>query len=93
MFEKVVVYNGFVVLFVLVGLIMWLLLIVLCKFMFGCVYGLVIVIVIGFVFVYVGGVFIGGEKGLVDVKLFVGIGLMGGVMLCDFVIVVIVFEV
>ena len=65
--------------FALVGLIM-LSSIASRKLTFGRVHGSAIAIVIGLVLAYVGGAFTGGEKGLADVKLFAGIGLMGGAM-------------
>ena len=93
MLEKVVAHNGLVASFALVGLIMWLSSIASRKLTFGRVHGSAIAIVIGLVLAYVGGAFTGGEKGLADVKLFAGIGLMGGAMLRDFAIVATAFEV
>ncbi|AOK16253.1 malonate transporter [Burkholderia cepacia] len=93
MLEKTVAHNGLVASFALVGLIMWLSSIASRKLTFGRVHGSAIAIVIGLVLAYVGGAFTGGEKGLADVKLFAGIGLMGGAMLRDFAIVATAFEV
>jgi malonate transporter MadM subunit len=60
---------------------------------FGRVHGSAIAIIIGLVLAYVGGTITGGEKGLADLSLFAGIGLMGGAMLRDFAIVATAFEV
>ncbi len=46
-----------------------------------------IAIVIGLVLAYIGGVYSGGEKGIADIKLFAGFGMMGGSMFRDFAIV------
>ncbi|MBY4832811.1 malonate transporter subunit MadM [Burkholderia dolosa] len=93
MLEKVVAHNGLVASFALVGLIMWLSSIASRKLTFGRVHGSAIAIVIGLALAYVGGAFTGGQKGLADVPLFAGIGLMGGAMLRDFAIVATAFEV
>ncbi|MCL4645703.1 malonate transporter subunit MadM [Burkholderia multivorans] len=93
MLEKVVAHNGLVASFALVGLIMWLSSIASRKLTFGRVHGSAIAIVIGLALAYVGGALTGGEKGLADVPLFAGIGLMGGALLRDFAIVATAFEV
>jgi len=59
----------------------------------GRVHGSAIAIVIGLVLAYWGGISTGGHKGLADLSLFGGIGLMGGAMLRDFAIVATAFEV
>ena len=48
----------------------------------GRLHGSAIAIFLGLVLSYVGGVATGGQKGLVDVPLMSGIGLLGGAMLC-----------
>ena len=47
----------------------------------------------GLALAYAGGLMTGGQKGLADVPVFAGIGLMGGAMLRDFAIVATAFEV
>ena len=42
---------------------------------------------------YIGGLYSGGQKGLVDIPLFAGLGLLGGAMLRDFAIVATAFGV
>ncbi|RQS87991.1 malonate transporter subunit MadM [Burkholderia seminalis] len=93
MLEKTVAHNGLVASFALVGLIMWLSSIASRKLTFSRVHGSAIAIVIGLALAYVGGAFTGGEKGIADVPLFAGVGLMGGAMLRDFAIVATAFEV
>lgn len=93
MLQKVVAHNGLVTSFALVGLIMWISSIASRKLTFGRVHGSAIAILAGLALAYVGGAFMGGEKGLADVPLFAGIGLMGGAMLRDFAIVATAFEV
>lgn len=93
MLQKVVAHNGLVTSFALVGLIMWISSIASRKLTFGRVHGSAIAILAGLALAYVGGAFTGGEKGLADVPLFAGIGLMGGAMLRDFAIVTTAFEV
>ncbi|RQR54056.1 malonate transporter subunit MadM [Burkholderia sp. Bp9125] len=93
MLEKTVAHNGLVASFALVGLIMWLSSIASRKLTFGRVHGSAIAILIGLALAYVGGAFTGGQKGIADVPLFAGVGLMGGAMLRDFAIVATAFEV
>ena len=63
------------------------------KLTFGRVQGSAIAILIGLALAWVGGKMSGGSKGLADLALFSGIGLMGGNMLRDFAIVATAFEV
>ncbi|CDZ95446.1 malonate transporter, MadM subunit [Pseudomonas saudiphocaensis] len=53
----------------------------------GRLHGSAVAILIGLLLSYIGGVVTGGQKGLVDIALFSGIGLLGGAMLRDFAIV------
>src|SRR5699024_6058908 len=53
--------------------------------------GSAIAIIIGLVLAYVGGISTGGEKGLADISVFAGIGLMGGGMFRDFAIIATAF--
>lgn len=49
--------------------------------------GSAIAIVVGLILAYIVGKFTGGEKGLADVSLFAGMGLLGGGMLRDYAII------
>ncbi|WP_295460725.1 malonate transporter subunit MadM [uncultured Pseudomonas sp.] len=91
--SKALQHNGLVAAFALIGLIMWISVILSRRLTFGRVHGSAIAIVIGLVLAWVGGTVTGGQKGLADLALFSGIGLMGGAMLRDFAIVATAFEV
>ncbi len=85
--------NPLVTAFAFVGLIM-LVSVYLSRYLtLGRVHGSAIAIVIGLGLAYWGGIQTGGSKGLADLKLFAGIGLMGGAMMRDFAIVATAFEV
>jgi malonate transporter MadM subunit len=79
--------NGLISAFVFVGIILafsnW----VSAKFTKGQLHGSAIAIALGLILAYFGGSFSGGQKGLADVSLFTGIGLLGGAMFRDFAIV------
>lgn len=59
----------------------------------GRLHGSAVAILLGLVLAYVGGVVTGGEKGIADIELLSGIGVMGGAMLRDFAIVATAFGV
>ncbi len=84
-------HNGLITAFAVVGGIMWLSVLLSKYLTFGRVHGSAIAIVIGLVLAWVGGTLTGGQKGLADMALFSGIGLMGGAMLRDFAIVATAF--
>ncbi|KIU52430.1 malonate transporter [Pseudomonas putida] len=86
-------HNGLITAFAFVGVIMWVSVVLSRRLTFGRVHGSAIAIVIGLVLAWVGGTLTGGQKGLADLALFSGIGLMGGAMLRDFAIVATAFEV
>src|SRR4051794_37057022 len=83
--------NGLIVAFAIVGLTMSLSYFLSNKLTKGRIHGSAIAITLGLVLAYIGGVVTGGEKGLSDISLFSGIGLMGGGMLRDFAIVATAF--
>src|SRR5471030_27044 len=92
-FEKAALNSGLVTAFAFVGLIV-LLSVALSRYLtLGRVHGSAIAIVIGLGLAYWGGIHSGGHKGLADLSLFGGIGLMGSAMLRDFAIVATAFEV
>ncbi|ANI00488.1 malonate transporter subunit MadM [Pseudomonas koreensis] len=86
-------HNGLVTAFAFVGVIMWVSVVLSKRLTYGRIHGSAIAIVIGLVLAWVGGTMTGGQKGLADLTLFSGIGLMGGAMLRDFAIVATAFEV
>lgn len=79
--------NGLIVAFLLVGVIMYGSTIVSERLTNRKIPGSAIAILAGLVLAYLGGLYSGGEKGLADVKLLSGFGLMGGAMFRDFAIV------
>ncbi len=93
MIEHALRENSLVTAFAFVGFIMWLSVYLSRWLTFGRVHGSAIAIAIGLALAYWGGLKTGGSKGLADLKLFGGIGLMGGAMMRDFAIVATAFEV
>lgn len=91
--EGTVKHNGLVTAFALVGLVMYISMQCSRYLTMGRVHGSAIAILIGLALAYWGGMQTGGTKGLADVSLFAGVGLMGGAMLRDFAIVATAFEV
>lgn len=79
--------NGLVVAFLLVGLIMYGSTILSIRLTNRKIPASAIAILIGLVLAYIGGIYTGGEKGISDLKLFAGFGILGGSMLRDFAIV------
>ena len=91
--QKAAAQNGLVMAFAVVGVVMLLSVQISKRLTMGRVHGSAIAIVIGLALAYWGGIQTGGHKGLADLSLFGGIGLMGGAMLRDFAIVATAFEV
>ncbi|PNG27428.1 malonate transporter subunit MadM [Methylocella silvestris] len=93
MIEHVFTEQSLVAAFFVVGAVMWISLIISKRLTAGRIHGSAIAILIGLGLAYVGGVISGGQKGLADIPVFAGIGLLGGAMLRDFAIVATAFEV
>ncbi|MFB4368832.1 MULTISPECIES: malonate transporter subunit MadM [unclassified Pseudomonas] len=79
--------------FAIIGFTMWLSYWLSDTFTKGRLHGSAIAILLGLVLSYIGGIYTGGQKGLVDIPLFAGLGLLGGAMLRDFAIVATAFGV
>lgn len=79
--------NGLVFAFFIVGIIIYVSGIISVKLTRNKVPAPAIAIIFGLLLAYFGGYFTGGEKGIADVKLFKGLGIMGGSMFRDFAIV------
>ncbi|MCM3723186.1 MULTISPECIES: malonate transporter subunit MadM [Solibacillus] len=79
--------NGLITGFVIVGITMYVAYLISNKLTKGLIHGSAIAIVLGLVLAYFGGVYSDGTKGLADISIFAGIGLLGGSMLRDFAIV------
>ena len=78
--------NGMVFSFMLLGIIMYFAYKI-GKLTHGRIHGSAIAIFFGLVLAYIGGAMTGGHKGIADVPLFAGMGLVGGAMFRDFAIV------
>jgi malonate transporter MadM subunit len=85
--------QGLVTAFALVGAILYLSHLVSKYLTAGRVHGSAIAILAGLALAYAGGVMTGGQKGIVDIPMFAGIGILGGNLLRDFAIVATAFEV
>ncbi|AJQ26750.1 malonate transporter subunit MadM [Pelosinus fermentans] len=81
------VKNGLVMSFLFIGLVTYLAYLISDKLTNKRIHGSAIAIVFGLMLAYWGGIQTAGHKGLADIKLFTGVGLMGGGMLRDFAIV------
>ena len=81
------VKNGLVVAFLVVGIVMYLSTILSAKLTNNKIPGSAIAIFSGLLLAYIGGKVTGGNKGIADVKALSGFELMGGAMLRDFTIV------
>jgi len=88
---SILVKNGLLTAFVLVGIIMWLSNWVSRNLTRGHIHGSAIAIAAGLLLAYLGGKSSGGQRGLADIELFAGIGIMGGAMFRDFAIVATAF--
>ena len=91
--ERVVTANGLLTAFAVVGVAMWLSY-ALSKYLTnGRIHGSAIAIILGLAAAFAAGLYTGGQKGVADIPLLGGIGLMGGAMLRDFAITATAFEV
>ncbi len=79
--------NGLIFAFLVVGIIIFLSDIISRKLTNKKVPTPAIAIIIGLLLAYWGGAYSGGEKGIADIKIFGGFGVMGGGMFRDFAIV------
>lgn len=83
---KLFMKNGMVASFMVIGIVMYIAYNI-AKLTKGRVHGSAIAIFLGLVLAYIGGTISGGSKGIADVPLFAGMGLVGGAMFRDFAIV------
>lgn len=79
--------------FAVIGVTVWLSYFVSDHLTRGRLHGSAIAILIGLLLAYIGGIATGGSKGIADIKVLSGIGVMGGAMLRDFAIVATAFGV
>jgi len=83
--------NGLVAAFLLVGMLVWVSYQISEKLTRGKVHGSAIAITLGLLLAYFAGASTGGSRGVADIGLFAGIGIMGGAMFRDFAIVATAF--
>ena len=79
--------------FAVVGATVWISYIISDRLTRGRLHGSAIAILIGLILAYIGGIITGGQKGIADIEVLSGIGVMGGAMLRDFAIVATAFGV
>ena len=90
---KVLAANSLLTAFAFVGILVWLSYWLSARLTKGHVHGSAIAIALGLVLAWAGGVLTEGSKGIADIPLLAGIGVMGGAMFRDFAIVATAFGV
>lgn len=85
--NQVLIKNGLITAFTLVGIIIWLSYFLSNKLTNGRLHGSAIAILTGLLLAFIGGLITGGQKGIADIPFIAGIGLMGGSMLRDLAII------
>jgi malonate transporter MadM subunit len=90
---QVFIRNGLVTAFAFVGVLVWISYVISGRVTKGKVHGSAIAILLGLVLAYVGGVVTGGDRGLADIEILAGVGLLGGAMIRDFAIIATAFGV
>ncbi len=84
---------GLITAFAIVGITVWVSYQLSARFTKGKLHGSAIAIMLGLLAAYFGGVVTGGSRGVADLEVLAGIGLMGGGMLRDFAIIATAFGV
>ncbi len=84
---KIFTGNGLVMSFIVVAIIMWVSYTTSDKLTHGRIHGSAIAITIGLIVAYFAGLSTGGSRGLADIALFSGVGVMGGSQLLNYGIV------
>ncbi|MCB9875836.1 MAG: malonate transporter subunit MadM [Planctomycetaceae bacterium] len=85
--QQVLTKYSLVTAFAVVGATVWISYIASERLTRGRLHGSAIAILIGLLLAYIGGVVTGGSKGIADIEILSGIGVMGGAMLRDLAIV------
>jgi malonate transporter MadM subunit len=91
--RPVLVRHGLVTAFAFVGVVVWLSYLVSNRLTRGRVHGSAIAILVGLALAWVGGLATGGDRGIADLEILAGVGLMGGAMIRDLAIVATAFGV
>ncbi len=79
--------NGFVMSFLIIGVLSYLATLISDKLLHGRIPGSAVAIFFGLILAYIGGAVTGGEKGIADVGIFAGVGVLGASTLRDFTII------
>ena len=90
---QVLTKYSLVTAFAVIGITVWVSYYLSEKLTRGRLHGSAIAILIGLILAYFGGLSTGGTKGIADIKVLAGIGVMGGAMLRDLAIVATAFGV
>ena len=85
--EPLLIEYSLITAFAVVGLLVWFSYVLSGRLTRGRIHGSAIAISIGLVLAYFGGLETDGKRGIADIPVFAGVGLMGGAMLRDFAIV------
>jgi malonate transporter MadM subunit len=93
MLAEVLVRNGLVTAFAFVALVVWLSYLASSRLTGGRIHGSAIAILVGLGLAWWGGVVTGGERGVADLPILAGVGILGGAMLRDLAIVATAFGV
>lgn len=93
MFEGALMKYSLVTAFAVIGSTVWVSYWLSARVTLGRLHGSAIAILIGLIFAVVGGWITGGQKGISDIPMLSGIGIMGGAMLRDLAIVATAFGV
>lgn len=83
--------QGLIAAFVFVGIVMWFSYWFSDRITRGALHGSAVAITLGLVLAYVAGIYTGGSKGVADIAIFSGVGLLGGAMFRDFAIIATAF--
>ena len=82
--SSVLTGNGLIAAFLFTGIVVLLSNIIAEKLLRGRIHSSAIAIFLGLIAACIGGAITGGEKGLADIAVFSGLGVMGGSMLRNF---------
>ncbi|MES2660281.1 MAG: malonate transporter subunit MadM [Verrucomicrobiota bacterium] len=91
--QQILIKYSLVVAFAVIGITVAVSYFLSAKLTRGRLHGSAIALLIGLVLAYIGGSVTGGENGIADIKVFAGVGVMGGAMLRDLAIVATAFGV
>jgi len=91
--QAVLTKYSLVTAFAVIGVTIWISFFLSARLTRNRLHGSAIAILIGLLLAYIGGITTGGKKGIADIEILSGIGIMGGAMLRDLAIVATAFGV